>query len=75
MNFGLANERTMINMQRFMEWGEILIRAGVRTVLICTALYGAYVIKSALGINLSAHYHAIDVFQSPIDVLSDIIHS
>ncbi|MEM9217117.1 MAG: hypothetical protein AAGD25_22575 [Cyanobacteria bacterium P01_F01_bin.150] len=56
------------------EWSEVFIRALIRTVLICGLLYGAYVIKSALGINLSQHYHAIDFFQSPIDVLTDIVH-
>ena len=57
----------------FAEWIDILIRAIVRTMLICALLYGAYVIKSALGINLSQHYHAIDFFQSPVDVLTDIV--
>ena len=57
-----------------LEWGEILIRAGFRTLLICLSLYGVYVIKSSLGINLSEHYHAIDFFQSPVNVITDILH-
>lgn len=63
----------MFDQYGFMQWSEILARALVRTVLICAFLYGAYLIKSALGINLSQHYHAFDVFQSPIDVLTDIV--
>ena len=63
----------MFDQYGFMEWGEILVRALIRTILICAFLYGAYWIKSALGINLAHHYHAIDVFQSPIDVITDIV--
>ena len=57
------------------EWGEILVRALIRTVLICAVLYSIYTLKSALGINLSQHYHAIDLFQSPIEVLTDIVRT
>ena len=71
----MAKDRKVIEKYGLTEWGEILVRALVRTVLICAVLYGAYAIKSALGINLSEHYHAIDLFQSPIDVLTDIVRA
>ena len=64
----------MFEQYELMEWVEILGRALARTVIICALIYGVYAIKSALGINLSQHYHAIDVFQSPLDVLTDIVH-
>ena len=65
----------MNNKFGIMVWGEILARSLFRTFLICLLLYGAYTIKSALGINLSQHYHAIDLFQSPIEVLTDIVRA
>ena len=64
----------MTDKPSLMEWGDILIRAAIRTVLICLSLYGLYVLKSSIGINLSEHYHAIDVFQSPVKVVTDILH-
>ena len=65
----------MINQYSFTEWREILTRALIRTVIICGVLYGAYWVKSALGINLSQHYHAIDLFQDPVQVITDILHT
>ena len=56
------------------KWSGIAVRALIRTVLLGVVLYGSYIIKSALGINLSEHYHAIDLLESPIDVLTDIVH-
>lgn len=54
---------------------EILGQALIRTTIICLVLYGLYRIKSAFGINLSQHYHAIDLFTDPIQVITDILHA
>lgn len=63
------------NQDSFAEWNEILTRAFIRTVIICGVLYGAYWVKSALGINLSQHYHAIDFFSDPVQVITDILNA
>lgn len=54
---------------------DTILRAILRTALICLVIYGLYVLKSAVGINLSHRYHAIDVFSQPVNVITDIIQS
>ncbi|MEB3230187.1 MAG: hypothetical protein VKJ64_04195 [Leptolyngbyaceae bacterium] len=57
------------------EWLDTIVRAMLRTALICLALYGLYLIKSIAGINLAPHYHGLEVFSQPVDVLVDIWRS
>ena len=57
------------------EWLDVFVRALIRTTLICLTLYVVYRIKSAAGINFSQHYHAIDFFQTPLDVMVDIFRA
>ncbi|NEQ95734.1 MAG: hypothetical protein F6K30_03225 [Cyanothece sp. SIO2G6] len=57
------------------EWLDTILQATLRTVLICIILYGLYVAKSAAGINLSPHYHGVEVFEQPVNVIVDIFRS
>ncbi|HEY9623343.1 MAG TPA: hypothetical protein V6C78_23505 [Crinalium sp.] len=40
-----------------------------RFVLLILGLYLLYLVKSALGINLSERYHAADILKMPLRVL------
>lgn len=44
-----------------------------RSLVIIAGLYGLYVIKSALGINLLENYHAIDILKMPVQAIRDQI--
>jgi hypothetical protein len=45
-----------------------------RTALILLGLYGLYLIKSAIGINLSQRYTAWDVLKYPVKSFIDRPH-
>ncbi|MGB3495052.1 MAG: hypothetical protein WBA57_20145 [Elainellaceae cyanobacterium] len=51
------------------------MRILIQAIAILTGLYGLYLIKSALGINIFENYHAIDILKMPVKAIADQVRS
>ncbi|WP_171974822.1 hypothetical protein [Leptolyngbya sp. 'hensonii'] len=45
-----------------------------QVLLVLACLYGLYLIKSAMGINILSDYHLTDLFFHPIPVMKALAH-
>ncbi|GEM_PF-4650030 len=54
---------------------QLVVKRTGQAIAIVAGLYGLYLVKSALGINIFENYHAIDILEMPVKAIADQVRA